>query len=241
MLGAEVVRADGPGLARPVCATSAMPSGAGSLRATGHTASDQVETILYRLVTSGNSKGIKARREDGVVRPLLPLWREETEAFCVERGVAFRLDSTNPATTRGLIRDEILPLLERIHPAARENILRSLDERRTMPPALAELLDSPVASRRVDLGGGLQAVREHDRLWLERGPVELARRGAWGGGASARSSQALSCVAGGPATGSPAARRRSRTCSSTPNPPLRPRRLAARGPWGRGRRGAGHR
>ena len=46
------------------------------LRATGHTASDQVETVLYRLVASGNAKGIKTRREDGVVRPLLPIWRE---------------------------------------------------------------------------------------------------------------------------------------------------------------------
>ena len=42
----------------------------GRLRATGHTATDQVETILYRLVSSGNAKGIKPRREDGVVRPL---------------------------------------------------------------------------------------------------------------------------------------------------------------------------
>ena len=76
---------------------------------------------------------------------------------------------------RGLIRGEVLPLLERIHPAARENILRALEERRTLPPALAELLDAPAASRRVDLGGGVQAVREHDRLWLERGPGRAAR------------------------------------------------------------------
>src|SRR6185295_15360558 len=34
---------------------------------------------------------------------------------------------------------------------------------------------------RVDLGGGLQAVREHDRLWLERGPVALDRRVTWSG------------------------------------------------------------
>jgi tRNA(Ile)-lysidine synthase len=140
-----------------------------------------VETILYRLVTSGNAKGIKPRREDGIVRPLLPLWREETEAFCRERGLPFRTDSSNPASTRGLIRDEILPLLERIHPAARENILRSLEQRRTLPPALAELLDSPAGSRRVDLGGGLQAVREHDRLWLEQGPVRLVGEVGWGG------------------------------------------------------------
>ena len=134
----------------------------GTLRATGHTASDQVETILYRLVTSGNSKGIKPRREDGVVRPLLCLWREETEAFCRERGLEVRVDSSNPATVRGLIRDEVLPLLERIHPAARRNLLRSLEERRTMPPALEQLLDARPGSRRVDLGGGVQAVREQD-------------------------------------------------------------------------------
>jgi tRNA(Ile)-lysidine synthase len=150
------------------------------LRATGHTASDQVETILYRLVTSGNTRGIKVRREDGVVRPLLCLWREETEAFCRERGLPFRTDSSNRDTVRGLIRDEIVPLLRRIHPAARENVLRALDTRRTMPPALAELLDSPVGSKRVDLGGGVQAVREHDRLWLEHTPVELEGEISWG-------------------------------------------------------------
>ena len=180
-LGAEVVRAAGAGLSEAGLRNLRYAQRPGTLRATGHTASDQVETIVYRLVTSGTTKGIKPRREDGVVRPLLPLWREETEAFCHERGVEFRVDSSNAATTRGLIRSEIVPLLERIHPAARENVLRALETRRTMPPALAELLDAPAASRRVDLGGGLQAVREHDRLWLERGPVELRGEVAWGG------------------------------------------------------------
>ncbi len=42
-----------------------------------------------------------------------------------------------------------------------------------MPPELAELLDAPVGSKRVDLGDGVQAVREHDRLWLESAPVRL--------------------------------------------------------------------
>ena len=91
------------------------------------------------------------------------------------------VDSSNAGTTRGLIRHEILPLLERLHPAARENILRALDERRTLPPALAELLDAPVASKRVDLGGGVQAVREHDRLWLERARSSSRARCDWGG------------------------------------------------------------
>src|SRR6187551_1230679 len=52
------------------------------LRATGHTATDQVETVLYRLVSSGSTRGIKVEREDGVVRPLLDLWREDTVGYC---------------------------------------------------------------------------------------------------------------------------------------------------------------
>ena len=150
------------------------------LRATGHTASDQVETILYRLVTSGRPTGIKPKRADGVVRPLLPLWREETHAYCRAERLAFRTDTSNPDTARGRIRDEILPLLREIHPAAEQNILRALDERATLPPELAELLASPAGSKRVDLGGGVQAVREYERLWLERSPVALEGRVRWG-------------------------------------------------------------
>ena len=180
-LGAEVVSVDGRGSSEAELRELRYAQAPDRLRATGHTASDQVETIVYRLVTSGNTKGIKAAREDGVVRPLLSLWREETEAFCRDRGLRYRVDSSNPETTRGLIRNEIVPRLQQVHPAARENILRSLEERRTLPPALAELLDTPAGSRRVDLGNGLQAVREHDRLWLEQGPVDLRGEVDWGG------------------------------------------------------------
>ena len=141
------------------------------LRATGHTASDQVETVLYRLVSSGSTRGIKQRREDGVVRPLLTVWREETEAHCREHGLAYRTDSSNPDTKRGLIRDEVLPLLRRLHPGADTNLLALADERPRLPRALErsllELLATRAGSRSVDLGGGVRAVREYDALRLE--------------------------------------------------------------------------
>lgn len=178
-LGAEVVLDPAPG-SEAELRRFRYAQRPGLLRATGHTASDQVETILYRLVTSGATTGIKAQREDAVVRPLLELWREETEAFCRERGITYRLDASNPASVRGRLRSEVLPVLEQIHPAARANILRSLEQRPALPPALAELLAAPAGSRRVDLGGGLQAVREHDRLWLEDGPVALDGEVTWG-------------------------------------------------------------
>jgi tRNA(Ile)-lysidine synthetase-like protein len=147
------------------------------LRATGHTATDQVETLLYRLVASGRAGGIKPRREDGVVRPLLHVWREETEAYCRAERLDFRVDVTNERTKRGLIRAEILPRLRELHPAALDNLLRAAERR---PPALAELVESLSGSRRLDLGGGVTAVREYDQVWLERTPLALDGEVRWG-------------------------------------------------------------
>jgi tRNA(Ile)-lysidine synthase len=180
MFGAEIVELDGRGLSEAALREQRRSVAGDRLRATGHTASDQVETILYRLVSRGAATGIAPRSDDGIVHPLLPLWREETEAYCRDVGLEVRTDDSNADTKRGLIRDEILPLLRRLHPAADENLLRALDTRATLPPALAELLAAPVGSKRVDLGGGLQAVREHERLWLERGPVDLTGEIRWG-------------------------------------------------------------
>jgi tRNA(Ile)-lysidine synthase len=141
------------------------------LRATGHTASDQVETILYRLVSSGVPKGIKAKREDGIVRPLLEIWREDTVRYCEEHGLDFRTDSSNPSTKRGLIRAEILPLLRRLHPGAEQNLLVLVDEHPRLPRelerTLAELLASTDGTKSADLGAGIRAVREYDEVRLE--------------------------------------------------------------------------
>jgi len=177
-LGAEVVEAPVPERPTEEALRALRYSFATDrLRATGHTASDQVETVLYRLVASGNAKGIKPKREDGVVRPLLTLWREETEAYCRAEGLEFRRDSSNADTRRGLIREELLPLLRRLHPGAERNLLRLAEQR---PTKLDLLLASADGSGRVDLGQGLTAVREYDRVWLEQTPVALEGRVRWG-------------------------------------------------------------
>jgi tRNA(Ile)-lysidine synthase len=154
------------------------------LRATGHTASDQVETVIYRLATSGTTTGIRVRREDGVVRPLLTVWRAETEAYCGAEGLAYRLDTSNEDTVRGLIRREVVPALRQLHPAAEENVLRALEPAGKLPRpierAVLELLASREGSKRVDLGDGRVAVREYDSVWLERSSVRLDREVRWG-------------------------------------------------------------
>jgi tRNA(Ile)-lysidine synthase len=152
------------------------------LRATGHTASDNVETVIYRLVSSGRPGGIKPKREDGIVRPLLTVWRDETVAYCNEVGLPYRTDSTNVDTKRGLIRSEILPLLERLDLRARANLLALAEQHcerrlpRTVEQTLLELLSSTDGTKEADLGRGVHAVREYDQLTLERGPV---RFGPW--------------------------------------------------------------
>ena len=176
VLGAEVVDGRG-GTTEDDLRQIRYSLAADRLRATGHTASDQVETVLYRLVASGNAKGIKPKREDGVVRPLLTLWREETEAYCRAEGLEFRRDSSNAETRRGLIREELLPLLRRLHPGAEANLLRLAEQR---PSKLDLLLASTEGSGRIDLGQGLTAVREYDRVWLEQTPVALEGRVRWG-------------------------------------------------------------
>jgi tRNA(Ile)-lysidine synthase len=178
VLGAEVVEAPVPERPTEEALRELRYSfAADRLRATGHTASDQVETVLYRLAASGNAKGIKPKREDGVVRPLLTLWREETEAYCRRKGLDFRRDSSNADTRRGLIRGELLPLLRRLHPGAERNLLRLAEQR---PSKLDLLLASAEGSGRADLGQGLTAVREYDRVWLEQTPVALDGRVRWG-------------------------------------------------------------
>ena len=105
-------------------------------------------------------------------------------AYCRGEGLPFRIDSSNPKTKRGLIRNEILPLLRRLHPAVDENLLAALEEPRTLPKpverAIADLLASADGSKRLDLGGGKTAVREYTSVWVERSPARLTRPVRWG-------------------------------------------------------------
>ena len=65
--------------------------------ATAHTATDQAETVLYRLAVSPGRRALLGMpvRRGRLVRPLLLATREETRAYCRERGLAWRDDPSN--------------------------------------------------------------------------------------------------------------------------------------------------
>ena len=100
--------------------------------ALAHTADDQAETVLMRLVRGTGVTGLGGmpirRRLDGaaeepraepgtvwLVRPLLELWRKDVTAYLDDLGLPFREDATNADLrfARNRIRHELLPLLER--------------------------------------------------------------------------------------------------------------------------------
>jgi tRNA(Ile)-lysidine synthase len=117
----------------------------GPVVATGHTATDQVETVLYRLAASPGRRALLGIRErPGVIRPLLGWTREQTAAYCVERGLAWREDPTNEsdAYARNRVRNALLPTLRSLHPSAEANVLRTLELLRDEAEVLDSLIDT---------------------------------------------------------------------------------------------------
>jgi tRNA(Ile)-lysidine synthase len=123
--------------------------------AAGHTLSDQVETILYRLAVSPGRRallGMEAAR-GRLVRPLLAaeVTRAETAAHCLDRGLAWREDASNldRAYARTRVREELLPALRAVDERAEVNVLRTAQLLRDE----AAVLDEVVAGVLADEGG----------------------------------------------------------------------------------------
>ncbi len=117
--------------------------------AVGHTASDQVETILYRLAASPGRRALLGMpaREGRMIRPLLVATREQTAAHCVARGLQWRDDVTNEGDkyARGRVRGKLLPALRAVHPAAEANVLRTAELLREETALLDGLVDAELA------------------------------------------------------------------------------------------------
>jgi len=128
--------------------------------AAGHTATDQIETILYRLASSPSRRALLGMRprEGSLVRPLLQFTREDTGAYCRARGLSWREDESNAsgAYARNRIRNQLLPALRAIHPAAEQNLLAVAEVLRDEARVLDALVDDVLAEDEVP--GGARSV-----------------------------------------------------------------------------------
>jgi tRNA(Ile)-lysidine synthase len=175
---------------------------------TGHTMDDQAETVLLRLLRGSGAEGLcgiepvralAVESEVQLARPLVG-WarRVETEKYCRERGVEFRVDAMNQDErfSRVRVRRQLLPLLESFNPRVVESLSRTAELLRedvmVLNAAAEELLDaasegegivenesraSILGPLSVDvLGRASKAVcRRALRLWLARGRGDLRR------------------------------------------------------------------
>ncbi len=160
-------RPEGPGnlqsWARDVryAAAASLALGREAVIATGHTADDQLETILYRLASSPSRRALLGMkpRDGSLVRPLLGFSRAQTTAYCEERGLTWRDDPTNEESgyARNRVRQRLAPALAEIHPAAAQNVLRTAELLRDEAEVLDALVDAELGANG------------------ERGTIELAR------------------------------------------------------------------
>jgi len=101
--------------------------------AVGHHLDDQAETVLLHLLRGESLRGLGGmapRRSlaEGIdlIRPLLPLTRQETLDYAKVHALAWREDRSNrdPKFTRNWVRREILPLLEKRAPGVKARLSR---------------------------------------------------------------------------------------------------------------------
>lgn len=105
--------------------------------AVGHTADDQVETVLMHFLRGAGLNGLKGMSyraqlpifdaEIPVVRPLLDIWRTETVAYCASHNLIPHYDPSNdaPDFLRNRLRNTLIPTLETYNPRFCEAVWRS--------------------------------------------------------------------------------------------------------------------
>jgi tRNA(Ile)-lysidine synthase len=144
--------------------------------ATGHTQSDQAETVLFRFLRGSGTTGLAGIlpvTAEGLVRPLLAVRRSEVEQYLRAEGIAWREDSSNrnEKFTRNRIRHELLPLLERqFQPALVEQLANLAERSRDEDLFLDQLCEQEFSARTPGPDTILACGR------LAELPVALARR-----------------------------------------------------------------
>ncbi len=122
--------------------------------AVGHTADDQVETILMHFLRGAGLSGLKGMEyrtilpvfdpQIPLIRPLLSLWRSDTETYCHEHALEPHFDASNDnqAYFRNRLRHALIPELETYNPHIKESLLRTALALQSDYAALQEVLES---------------------------------------------------------------------------------------------------
>jgi tRNA(Ile)-lysidine synthase len=146
--------------------------------ATGHTRTDQAETVILRLLRGAGARGLAGipPRRGMLLRPLIDRSRLEILEYLRDRGLSWCEDPSNatPRFDRNRVRREVLPILEDLRPGAEAALARAADLLRDDERALEGLarLHLPRGTGRVsraELEDVPRAIRTRmvRRLWRD--------------------------------------------------------------------------
>ncbi len=170
---------------------------------TGHTGTDRAETLLLQLARGSHRRGLGGPRALRplsatlqLARPLLTFSRAETARLCGALGLPIWPDPSNddPAYGRNRIRQEVLPVLEALHPGAQRRLAGLSERLAEEEDSLVELADLALRNLTTTAEGKTETDADTDsdsdgldrrqlmglapanrrrllRRWLERGGV----------------------------------------------------------------------
>ena len=150
--------------------------------ATAHTASDNAETLLFRLVRGCGLQGaggippVRGR----YLRPLLTVTRPQILAYCETNGYEYVTDETNllPGCSRNRLRLEALPVLRQINPRAEENLAAFARQAREDAEFLAGLGKKLLAEAKTGAGWRCDLLAGAERPVLRAALLQLLT--GWG-------------------------------------------------------------
>jgi tRNA(Ile)-lysidine synthase len=159
--------------------------------AVGHTADDQVETVLMHFLRGAGLPGLKGMEYRTIlpvfdpliplVRPLLSFWRADTLSYCQEHDLEPHFDPTNADTAyfRNRLRHTLIPELEKYNPRFKEALLRTAQTLQSDHAALQEGVDAAWKDTVAGEGEGWVAFDRTGLAALSRGMRgNLLRRAA---------------------------------------------------------------
>lgn len=122
--------------------------------ATAHHQNDSVETVLYNFTKGCGIRGLHGilPQRDHIIRPLLFADKEQLLAYAKMEHVPYREDASNTTNkyARNLIRNQVIPLLEKINPnfihTGDANIARLRETERLFDYAIASILQKAIKS-----------------------------------------------------------------------------------------------
>lgn len=148
--------------------------------ATAHTASDNIETVLFNVARGTSITGLCGIRpkRDYIIRPLIMCSREEVESYCEENSLEFVTDSSNLTDdyTRNNIRHNAVPTLKSVNPDLCNSVSRMCSDMSDIKDFLDKISEKEIKNCETDYGYSCEKLLKLDRAVLTNSLSIIAKR-----------------------------------------------------------------